>query len=203
MAEPTPEVAIGDRRVDARRNYEHIVDVATEVLAENPAATLQDIAQTVGLHRATLHRHFRSREDLMEALRRRASRRLLAVLDEIDRSNLEPAVAVETFVRRMLAGAVDESLWRFGTYYGGGSDEFAAEVRERLITLMASGQHAGVLRTDLAPDRLAAVWGGVGYAMLPLMHHDGISFEEAVGVILLTMGMTVRPPRPAAPPAAG
>ena len=192
MPEPTPEVAIGDRRVDARRNYEHIVDVATEVLAENPAATLQDIAQTVGLHRATLHRHFRSREDLMEALRRRASRRLLSVLDEIDRAGLEPGPAVETFVRRMLAGAIDESLWRFGTYYGGGSEEFAEEVSARLTALMARGQEAGVLRDDLSAQRLAAVWGGVGYAMLPLLHHDEITFDEAIGVVLLTMGPPAR-----------
>lgn len=197
MVESSPEAALAERRIDARRNYEHIVDVAAEVLADDPAATLQDIAQAVGLHRATLHRHFRSREDLMDALRRRASKRLLAGLDEVERAQLSPGQAVEAFVRQVMAGAAEEPLWRFGTYYGAGSDEYRAEVGVRVTALLAGGQRAGILRTDLSAERLASVWSGVGYAMLPLLHEGEIDLDEAVAVVLLTL----RAPGRARPPA--
>lgn len=38
------------------------------MLSENPRATLADIATSAGVGRATLHRHFKSRDDLLDTL---------------------------------------------------------------------------------------------------------------------------------------
>lgn len=45
-----------------------IIDAAILVLAGNPGATTSEIALTAGVGRATLHRHFRTREDLIQAI---------------------------------------------------------------------------------------------------------------------------------------
>jgi AcrR family transcriptional regulator len=188
MVANAPGVAPDERRVDARRNYEHILDVASRVLGANPAASLQDIAQEVGLHRATLHRHFRTREDLMEAMRRRVSLRFLAMLDDIDATAKSPEDAVRQFVRRALEDATPEAMWRFGTYYGPGTDEYRAELNLRFSALMEGGQKAGLLRQDFTPEQLAAIWAGVGYAMLPMMHEGDIDLDGAVDTVLRTLG---------------
>ncbi|MCI5047224.1 MAG: TetR/AcrR family transcriptional regulator [Aquisalinus sp.] len=47
---------------------EAIIAAAFEVLSRNPGAKLSDIAERAGVGRATLHRYFASRDDLIQAL---------------------------------------------------------------------------------------------------------------------------------------
>lgn len=47
---------------------EAIIDAAITLLASNGNSTLAEIALRAGVGRATLHRHFRSREDLITAI---------------------------------------------------------------------------------------------------------------------------------------
>ncbi|MDA0635540.1 helix-turn-helix domain containing protein [Nonomuraea sp. MCN248] len=56
-------------RADARRNYDRILAVAAEAIAEHGAeASLEEIARRAGVGSATLHRHFPSRQRLLEAV---------------------------------------------------------------------------------------------------------------------------------------
>ena len=55
--------------IDARTQ---IVETAFAVLADSPTASLAEIAAAAGVGRATLHRHFKGREDLLEAMAHRA-----------------------------------------------------------------------------------------------------------------------------------
>lgn len=50
------------------RTRKAILDAAMSVLAENPTASLSDIANGAGVGRSTLHRHFPERTDLIRAL---------------------------------------------------------------------------------------------------------------------------------------
>jgi AcrR family transcriptional regulator len=56
-------------RADARRNYERILASAGAAIAEHGAeASLEEIARRAGVGSATLHRHFPSRQALLEAV---------------------------------------------------------------------------------------------------------------------------------------
>jgi AcrR family transcriptional regulator len=44
---------------------QHIIEAAFSTLNQNPRATLADVATQAGVGRATLHRHFSGREDLL------------------------------------------------------------------------------------------------------------------------------------------
>lgn len=45
-----------------------IIDVATVVFSKRPGATLNDISDAAGIGRATLHRHFKNRDELIRIL---------------------------------------------------------------------------------------------------------------------------------------
>ena len=53
-----------------------IIEAAFAVLNKNPSAALADVAARAGVGRATLHRHFASREDLMRALAKIAAKEM-------------------------------------------------------------------------------------------------------------------------------
>jgi AcrR family transcriptional regulator len=56
-------------RADAKKNYEHLLEVARKVIAEQGVnASLRDVARQAGVGIGTLYRHFPTREALLETL---------------------------------------------------------------------------------------------------------------------------------------
>lgn len=60
------------QRSDAALNRAKILDAARRLLAENGDASMRAIAAAAGLGRGTVHRHFATREELMDAVRQQA-----------------------------------------------------------------------------------------------------------------------------------
>jgi AcrR family transcriptional regulator len=60
------------QRSDAALNRAKILDAARRLLADNGDPSMQSIAEAAGLGRGTVHRHFSTREELMDAVRRQA-----------------------------------------------------------------------------------------------------------------------------------
>jgi AcrR family transcriptional regulator len=60
------------QRSDAALNRAKILDAARRLLADNEDPSMRDIAAAAGLGRGTVHRHFATRDDLMDAVRRQA-----------------------------------------------------------------------------------------------------------------------------------
>ncbi|MEV7021208.1 helix-turn-helix domain-containing protein [Kitasatospora sp. NPDC093558] len=69
MPKSAADPASRPMRADARRNYDRIVAAAESLVAEHGAeASLEEIARHAGVGSATLHRHFPSRQLLLEAV---------------------------------------------------------------------------------------------------------------------------------------
>jgi AcrR family transcriptional regulator len=58
----------GAARADARRNAARILDATAELLAANPGAGLEQVAERAGVSRATVYHHFAGRDALLDAL---------------------------------------------------------------------------------------------------------------------------------------
>lgn len=84
MAAESSAPPVRDLRSDARRNVEAILAAAQTALAEDPRTSMGEIGVRAGVHRATVHRHFASREDLVAALQERAREECRAVAAELD-----------------------------------------------------------------------------------------------------------------------
>src|SRR3954454_3210453 len=66
-------------RADARRNHDSVLEAGARLLAERPAASMQEIADASGVGRTTVYRHFPAREDLVAALVSRVADEVAAV----------------------------------------------------------------------------------------------------------------------------
>ncbi len=71
-----------------------IIDAAIDTLARNPGASLSEIAARAGVGRASLHRHFSSRGDLVSAI-------TLQCMDEIDAATDEAVAGARTACERL------------------------------------------------------------------------------------------------------
>jgi AcrR family transcriptional regulator len=159
-SEPAPDPAPRrERRLDARRNLEAIIDGARRTFSADPGASMQQVAEAAGLHRATVHRHFASRDDLLLALRHRAYDELLAVLRDarLDEDDAPAALA------RATRGFVDQAeRWQLSRYAPTLEETPVTDEMGRLLDgLFARGQREGTIRDDLPPNMLSIMWGGM------------------------------------------
>jgi AcrR family transcriptional regulator len=102
-------------REDARRNRLAVIDGAIDLLARNPDASMQEIADASGLGRTTVYRHFPTRDDLFAALLDRALAQSWEVANEVFARDLP----FEATVRELCAALVDAGVgYRFLLSYG-------------------------------------------------------------------------------------
>ena len=73
---------------------EAIIDAAIDILARNPGASLSQIAARAGVGRASLHRHFSSRGDLVTAI-------TVQCMDEVDAATDEAVAGAGTARERL------------------------------------------------------------------------------------------------------
>lgn len=136
-------------RADARRNLRAILEAAAHLLADDPDASMQQVAAAAGVHRATLYRHFPAREDLLLAIHRLA---LEEGLRAIEAARPDEGNAADALVRVIGAIAAVGDRYRMTI----GTRDFAeelGELRERsgalLIGLAERGRAEGSLRRDI------------------------------------------------------
>lgn len=176
------------RRADAVRNAEAIVDAASRVLAEDPTASVQDVAAACGLHRATVHRHFASREELIHAVRVQAFRETQAELERLAAdTSLEPLVALEKIALALFEVGDRYRIYRFTTLSGPGIDRERDEVRAPMGVVIKRAIKAGELRKDITAPLQVAAFGGLVFGMLPEIANGSVSPKKASRLVLSIM----------------
>lgn len=145
MTKTTP----APRRTDAVRNEERIVEAALTLLAADPHVGMDDIARAADVGRATLYRHFSTREDLIEALRTRAGR---DAAEAMRRSRLDDGTATEALERLIV------ELVRVGDRY-----QFLVQIPQQratrrkdlaaqFVALIRRGQESGEFAASAPAD---------------------------------------------------
>jgi AcrR family transcriptional regulator len=99
----TGALKVDGRRAVGDRNRAAILEAAIRVLATQPDAGIGEVASAAGVGRATVYRHFASREDLIEALRLYASEEARARFEDARVDEGDPVAALERMVTAMLA----------------------------------------------------------------------------------------------------
>lgn len=155
-------------RADTRKNYDHLLAVAREVIEEDGVdASLRNIARRAGVGLATLFRRFPTREALLEVLLRAAHDKLMQRADELEKSKSpdealvlwlnDAAAYFRTYhgiVTFMAAALADPSTALHASCTG---------IRSTGTRLLQQAQAAGLARTDVDGTDLFALIGGLGW----------------------------------------
>ena len=175
-----------------------MLDRAARLLSEDPAAGMAEIAAESGVGRATLYRHFPTRERLIEAITARA-------IDEVEKaiaaSRLDEGTAGEALQRLIAALLEVGDRYRFllvqDTLQATGEQRRDIEERLRgpLLALFERGSSAGEFSRSLSPVWMTAAFGAVCAAALhevAIGHLDQADAEAMVAATLLH-GLLERP----------
>ncbi|MCC2276448.1 MULTISPECIES: TetR/AcrR family transcriptional regulator [Streptomyces] len=140
---------------------DQVLRAAAGLLTRKPTASMDEIAKTAGIGRATLHRHFSGRDALVRALENHGIERLGRALDEARPEEGDAADAV----RRMVAciepvAGIIAFLYGENQLYEGGMNEGWNRLDARITGLFRRGQEEGAFRLDLSPAWLTeALYG--------------------------------------------
>ena len=155
-------------RADARKNYDHILAVARDVVAEyGPEASMRDIARRAGVGLATLLRHFTTREALFEALVCTKLDALTQKADELETST-RPDEALLTWFREWIAFAQGQRgvvAMMAAAHMNPDSALYAscAAVHSASARLLARAQGEGRARADMNGDDLFGLMSALGW----------------------------------------
>ncbi|MFK4089420.1 TetR/AcrR family transcriptional regulator [Kribbella sp. NPDC020789] len=148
----------GARRADAVANRGKVLAAArTAFAAEGLAVSLDEIARRAGVGAGTVHRHFRTKAELVEAVLAAAVGDLVAAADSAATST-DPGKALRDFLVRLVTeGAAAHEL---AARLQADANAVAGPVADldRAMSLLLSRAHdAGAVRHDLDDRDLAAI----------------------------------------------
>ncbi|MEA2623664.1 MAG: hypothetical protein QOH61_2574 [Chloroflexota bacterium] len=142
------------RRADAEHSIARIQDAAIDALATDPDASMAEIARQAGVVRATVYKHFPTREDLIAAITQRA---IAEVTDVIAAASPEQGDATDA-LRRVIAAAW-RTLGRFHALVAINAQVPNPELRARhdpalalLEPLIVRGRRDGSFRPDVPAE---------------------------------------------------
>lgn len=170
-------------RKDAARNREAILDAAVEVLEREPDASVDEIAEAAGVSRATLYRHFRTREDIVDALREEAEARGAAFVAE----SLGPLL--RDLDGLSVLDLLDEMLWnmltlesryrRLMTADPRRGEEIVSRFTEIAEATIRRGQERGQIVDDVPPPLLTRQLIAIALATLRAIDEGTAAPEDA------------------------
>ncbi|MFF8092552.1 TetR/AcrR family transcriptional regulator [Streptomyces sp. NPDC016675] len=157
-------------RSDALQNRERLLEVAAQAFAEqgldtSPAA----IAKQAGVGVGTLYRHFPTREVLIDAAYRRQLTQVCEKANDL-LAQYPAAEATRMWMKHFIHYATAKSGMSeaLNAVIASGIDPYSdsrALLTDAVATLLAAGTRDGSLRTDVPPDDVLLLMGGIAYSV--------------------------------------
>ena len=173
----------------AVKSQQAILEAAAAVLTANPGASLARIAEEAGVGRATLYRHFSSREDLVRALAMESIR-------EIDEStaDLESRARSARHALELIFAAVAPlgERYHFLTRETGLLDdpELACETKRQAAAinkLIEAAKAEGSIAREVPTAWVAAAFDALIYAAWSAVEEGSIARNDAGGLAFRTL----------------
>jgi len=172
---------------ESTRAERRIIEQAAGVLAEGRGRTMQEIADISGIGRTTLYRHFRTRDDLIQAIKRQAMEDACAAVfaSRLDEGNAEDAL------RRVIAGLIsvgdryrilaEERLSKEEMH--GDKDDLAVE----LFALVERGQREGTFTSAMSSRWILTAMGHLVMAAIGQVQAGELARNHAATAVADTL----------------
>ena len=178
------------RSMNDTRN--RILDVALEVLGQNPDAGMGDIASAAGVVRRTVYGHFPTRTDLIRTLTQQAVNEIAAVLTEANASGGAVEAVWVDFIARLwpLAHRYRVLLALRRGEYGEEIHALLGPVDKILADLVQKGQDSDVFGRHLPADILSQIAYAAVFAIADNHRSNGTLDARAATITsLLILGV--------------
>ncbi len=166
-------------RADAARNLEQVLKAAPAVLMSDPGATMERLAEAGGIARATLYRHFETRDDLIAAIYHRALRETQDAIERAEPTEDDPTEALHRVIDAVLRVG---DRYRFLAAGHPDSPSIRAheeEVGGPLIALFERGQQSGAFRQEIPPRLMAGFLGAAVNLAVRVVDDGNATIDEA------------------------
>jgi AcrR family transcriptional regulator len=172
-------------RADAKRNRDHVLDVAHEVFAaEGLDVPIDEIARRAGLGVGTLYRHFPTKEALFMAIVLRRMEQVAAAARALEAAK-DPGAAFFAFLSNMIDEAPakkDLMLALAGTGFDPHRTEAKSEIKRAVGKLLARAQEVGAVRADVLVGEVFSLLNGV-HAAINAYERDAKSRARLVAIV--------------------
>ncbi len=167
------------------RSAAAIIDSAATILAERgEAASMEEIASTAGIGRATLYRYFPNREELLRAMAAASIQELAARVKEADLEAVPFEEAIARLARGIIAtGSKYIYLSGDGAKRTDAYSEVDVEVIEPIRALFRRAIADGFLREDFPPDVLVDLFTGLIKGALDATASGRRGIEETAAAV--------------------
>ena len=159
-----------------------MLDASITLLSQNPGASLSDIAQAAGVGRATLYRHFESRDQLIQALIIDSLEATDAALESVRDRQQSAREALEQGMVAVMRIA-DRFHFLFVNWSWASEDPEVATIYQRqleeLSELVERGKRESAIATDLATDMVVGLIDSLVYAGWWTVHTGSLNTESA------------------------
>ncbi|SDU75703.1 regulatory protein, tetR family [Jiangella alkaliphila] len=182
-------------RADAERSVRTILEAAERVLARDPGASLEQVAQAAGVARTTVHRRFATRQALVDAMSAAAVEQLAAAIEAGRPETAPPLVALHEITANVLRVKVS---WPFALASSMRPDSPVAEAQRRIsrrcVELLGKAQAAGAIDAAVDLDWARRVY----YALIgETLAGDDASDPDALAARVVDTLLRGIGPRPA------
>jgi AcrR family transcriptional regulator len=179
-------------RADAKKNYDQLLMVAREVVAEQGAgASLRDIARKAEVGLGTLYRHFPTREALLAALLRESFDAMTAKAATLFDA-AAPDVALLSWFREMVllaqqSSGVTSIMMAAIEEPGSALHASCVSMKSAGAQLLQRAQAAGLARSDIDGADLFALVGALAWMgdQPSLAERSGRLLEVIAGALLV------------------
>jgi AcrR family transcriptional regulator len=178
-----------NERDRTERGQDGLLDAAVATLAANPGASLQEIADAAGISRATLHRRFASRDELILAISEWAIVQLEGINDSVEASGARGRAAIEALLERAILLA-PKIGFLISEHSLESNEEFMGRVdtaQQHWHRMIEDGQRLGEIRIDLPARWIADAIEGLMIAVFHGVRRGLTAPNDALRLVRITL----------------
>jgi AcrR family transcriptional regulator len=185
-------------RADAARNVHRIVEVAARLLGENPNLAMADVGTAAGVSRATVYRHFPTREVLLTAIKAQAVEQSEQALTACRLDEGSATDALHRLCAAWLDVAERYAFAQLVSQPGLAPDEQDRERTRRILgeplrELFERGKATGEFSPALSTEWCVRSFGALLLAGARAVADGTLTHEDAPGAVFRSLHEGLRP----------